>query len=150
MHGVDHYDRCGRRCNCVNRRLENCCRVRRDYAGLSSEERLSYINIFLTAVRDPVYGPWYTRLIDTYASTFLNNITQSTTPSVSQYFMFNRYFLLEFEDLLRDFRCSLTIPFYDWTPFPVAPMLQQFGEIRMDLEIPLSYLMVVSAQVLYE
>lgn len=118
---MDQYDRCGRKCNCVNGKFVDCCRVRKDYAGLSSSDRLEFINTYLEVVNHPIYGPRYRQLVDTYTDSYANNITQSTTPSESQYFMFNRYYLLEFEDLLRDFNCSLTIPFYDWTPFPVAP-----------------------------
>ena len=95
--------------------------MRRDYAGLSSADRLIFINTYLQIVKDPIYGPRYTTLINTYMRSFKNNITQSTDPLKSQFFMFNRYFMLEFEDILRDFNCSLTIPYYDWTPFPVAP-----------------------------
>ncbi len=118
---MDHFDRCGRRCDCVNGRFVNCCRVRRDYAGGTSEDRLEYINTFLDVVRDPIYGPRYNDLVTKYRDSFGNGISQSTTPSESQFFVYNRYFLLEYEDLLKDFNCSLTIPFYDWTPFPVAP-----------------------------
>lgn len=119
--GLNMYDRCGRMCECVNGRFVNCCRQRRDYAGLSREDRLEFITTYLEVVRDPVYGPRYAALIDTYTRSFANNISQSTTPDESQYFMFNRYYMLEFEDLLRDFNCSITIPYYDWTPFPTAP-----------------------------
>lgn len=115
------YDRCGRRCDCVDGRFKNCCRMRQDYAGLNTTERLKFINTYLEIVRHPVYGPRYLSLVDSYTRSFGNNITQSTDPAVSQFFMFNRYFLLEFEDMLRDFDCSLGIPYYDWTPFPVAP-----------------------------
>ena len=118
---MDFYDRIGRRCECSDGVFIKCCRVRRDYNDLSSQERLNYINIFLQIIGDPVYNRRYTALIDTYTNSFSNGITQTTTPSVSQYFMFNRYFLLEFEDLLKDFNNSLTIPYYDWTPFPTAP-----------------------------
>lgn len=115
------YDRCGRRCDCVNGRFVDCCRVRKDYAGLSTSDRLEFINTYLEVVNHPVYGPRCLDLIDSYQRSFANDISQSTSPSISQFFVFNRYFLLEFEDILRDFNCSLTIPYYDWTPFPVAP-----------------------------
>ncbi len=121
MVGFDDTDRCGRRCGCVNGHFVDCCRVRRDYAGLSTEARLEFINAYLAVIRDPIYGPRYRDLVDTYTRSYSNDISHAGDPSVSQFFMFNRYFLLEFEDLLRDFNCGLTIPFYDWTPFPVAP-----------------------------
>ena len=114
-------DRCGRRCQCVNGRLVNCCRVRRDYAGMSQGDRLAYINAFLTIVFDPVYQKRYNDLIALYRASFQNNISQSTTPSNSQFFVFTRYFMIEYEDMLKDINCSLTIPFWDWTPFPTAP-----------------------------
>jgi hypothetical protein len=95
--------------------------MRKDYAGLNTDERLQFINTYLHVVRDPVYGPRYTDLVDTYTRSFDNGVSQNTTPSVSQYFMFNRYYMLEFEDMLQDFNCSITIPYYDWTPFPDVP-----------------------------
>lgn len=119
--GENMYDRCGRMCECVNGKFINCCRRRMDYAGLSREDRLQFITTYQTVVRDPVYGPRYAALVNTFTGSFANNITQSTSPTNSQYFMFNRYYMLEFEDMLRDFNCSITIPFYDWTPFPDAP-----------------------------
>ena len=102
-------------------RLRNCCRVRKDYSGLSIEERMKYINTFLTAAQDPTYKPRYDTLVALWRLSFNNNVTQDSVPSNSQYFMFVRYFLLEYESLLRDIDCTVTIPFYDWTPFPVTP-----------------------------
>ena len=99
----------------------SCCRVRRDYAGLTTGERLAYINAVLTVATDPMYSSRYNDLIAQFKASFDNGISQSTTPSESQYFAFNRYFLLEYEDLLKEIDCRLTIPFYDWTPFPKAP-----------------------------
>ena len=103
-------------------KLVNCCRVRKDYAGLTEAERQNYINTFLAMIRDPIYRARYDTLVKLYKDSFTsNNITQSGVATESQYFVFNRYFLLEYEDLLKDFDCSVTVPFYDWTPFPVAP-----------------------------
>lgn len=96
--------------------------MRRDYAGLTDEQRLGYVNTFLAMTKDPIYRPRYDALMKLFKDSFTsNNITQSGVATESQYFVFNRYFLLEYEDLLKDFNCSVTVPFYDWTPFPVAP-----------------------------
>ena len=115
-------DRCGRRCQCINGKLVNCCRVRKDYVGLTEDERKLYIDTFLAMTRDPIYRPRYDALVKLYKDSFTsNNVTQSGVAAESQYFVFNRFFLLEYEDLLKDFECSVTVPFYDWTPFPVAP-----------------------------
>lgn len=114
-------DRCGRRCECVNGQLINCCRTRFDYAGLTTSSRLAYINAVRTIARTPAYRARYNELINLYRASFQNNLTQSTTPEESQYFMFARYFLLEYEDLIKEVDCRLSLPFYDWTPFPEAP-----------------------------
>ncbi len=119
--GKDHYDRCGRKCDCIDGRLRNCCRLRRDYAGLSISERQRYITTFLTAAQDPIYKPRYDALISLWKQSFENDVTQSSASSTSQYFMFVRYFLLEYENLLQDIDCMVTIPYYDWTPFPITP-----------------------------
>ena len=105
----------------MNGKLINCCRARKDYAALTTEERLTYTNAVLTVAQDPFYKPRYDELIALYQESFENDFSQSSNPSTSQYFVFVRYFLLEYEDLLKDVNCSVTIPFYDWTPFPVAP-----------------------------
>ena len=115
------YDRCGRRCDCVDGRFKNCCRMRRDYAGLTTSERLNFINTYKEVVNHRVYGQRYLNLIDDYTRTYDNGVTHSSDYKISQFFMYNRYFLLEFEDMLRDFDCNLTIPYYDWTPFRAAP-----------------------------
>jgi len=117
----DAVDRCARRCQCVNGRLVNCCRVRRDYVDLTREDRLAYINAFITIVFDPIYQNRYNDLIALYRASFQNNASQSTSPQNSQFFVFARYFMLEYEDILKDINCSLTIPYWDWTPFPTTP-----------------------------
>lgn len=119
--GSHFHDRCGRKCDCIDGRLRNCCRVRKDYAGLSIAEKQKYIATFLTAAQSPLYQSRYNDLIALWKLSFENSETQDSTPSTSQYFMFVRYFLLEYENLLQDIDCTVTIPFYDWTPFPITP-----------------------------
>ena len=75
----------------------------------------------MTAAQNPIYKARYDALISLWKESFDNNVTQSPTPSISQYFVFVRYFLLEYEDLLKDIDCRVGIPFYDWTPFPIVP-----------------------------
>ena len=96
--------------------------MRKDYVGLTLEERKVYIDTFLAVTKDPVYRPRYDNLVKLFKDSFtLNNITQSAVAAESQHFVFSRYYLLEYEDILKDFNCSITVPFYDWTPFPAAP-----------------------------
>lgn len=96
--------------------------MRHDYAGLDTTYRQAYINAFLTVARDdPIYQTRYNDLIALYMRSYDNNVTQSTKPFESQFFMFIRYYLLEYEDLIKDIDCRLTVPYYDWTPFPDTP-----------------------------
>ena len=114
------YDKCGRRCSCVKGKLVNCCRVRKDYAALNQKEKLAYINAVLTLSKDPIYKPRYDALIDKYRQSY-KTVAQTCTTTKSQFFPFIRYFLMEYENLLREVDCRITIPYWDWTAFPLAP-----------------------------
>lgn len=56
-----------------------------------------------------------------YSASYKNNVTQSIVPSVSQFFPYIRHFLLEYENLLREVDCRVSIPFWDWTAFHDVP-----------------------------
>ena len=48
-------------------------------------------------------------------------VAQLCTTSKSQFFPFIRYFLTEYENLLREVDCRITIPYWDWTAFAMKP-----------------------------
>ena len=52
--------------------------------------------------------------MDKYRTSFLS-LAQSTDVEASQYFHWHRYFLLEYEDLLRMVNRDITIPYWDWS-----------------------------------
>ena len=114
------FDQCGRRCDCVSGELVNCCRIRHDWASINSEEKLQYLNAVKTIVSDPVYRSRYESLILQHETSFNTN-AQSTDPFLSQYLPYSRYFLLEYENLLREIDCHITIPYWDWSAFPFSP-----------------------------
>ena len=99
----------------------NCCRVRRDYVEVTTSERLAYIEAIKTIANNSTYRKRYDELNALYKASFDNGVSQSALPSRSQYLMFLRYFLLEYEDLLREIDCRITVPYWDWTPFPDHP-----------------------------
>ena len=115
-------DDCGQECMCQNGQVTNCCRLRRDFGSLSNPEKLRYINAVTTASEDPVYSVKYVELLEKYRSSF-DTAAQSTLPETSQFFVWNRFFLLEFEDLLREIDCRITIPYYDWTTLHTNPYI---------------------------
>lgn len=107
-------DQFGRICNAVNGLLESCCRYRRDWTTLSDEEKFRYINAVKTVSSDTSYTQLYNKLIDRYRQSFTSDI-QLLNASISQFIPWHRYFLLEYENLLRLVDSSITIPYWDWT-----------------------------------
>ena len=115
-------DSCGRVCDCEDGVLVNCCRLRKDFGSLTEEERLRYIQAVLTVSSDPVYQIRYYELLENYKASFGTDI-QSTNYRVSQFLIWNRYFLLEYENLLKEIDCRINLPYYDWTIVPVNPYI---------------------------
>lgn len=113
-------DSFGRLCECVNSQLESCCRFRRDWSTLSLEEKLSYINAVKSISSDPDFQPLYNELVQRYKDSF-DTIAQYNFPNSSHFFPWHRYFLLEYEDLLRMVDPALTIPYWDWSVMPTMP-----------------------------
>ena len=113
-------DQFGRICNCEDGQLESCSRYRQDWAMLTDGEKQLYISAVLTVATDPRYQPLYNLLIKRYQESG-PTLAQGTTPETSQFFPWHRYFLLEYEDLLRLVNSSITIPYWDWTLLPTDP-----------------------------
>lgn len=115
-------DRCGRSCTCRNGRLVKCVRLRKDWASLTTAERSRYINAVLAISSRATLRVRYIALITKYKESY-QTAAQSSTPSTSQFFVFNRYYLLEYESLLRVVDCRVTIPYWEWTALPVTPYI---------------------------
>ena len=113
-------DQFGRRCTCINGQFDLCSRFRRDWSRLNDEEKQTYISAVLTIATDPQYQPLYNQLIQIYSDSALTP-AQNTTPDTSQFLPWHRYFLLEYEDLLRLVNSSITIPYWDWSLLPTDP-----------------------------
>lgn len=120
--GSTVYDDCLRRCTCRGGVPVNCCRVRRDFATLTIADRQRYIQTVLTVAKEPTYKPKYEALVAKYQASF-DGLAQSTDPAVSQFFSWNRFYLLQYEDLLQEVDCRVTLPYWDWTVLPTTPYL---------------------------
>lgn len=117
----DEIDQFGRICKCSSDGLpHNCCRYRQSWSSLTSLQREQYLLAIHTVSSDPTYIPLYRTLITKYRTSF-DTIVQSTVPEVTQFIPWHRYFLLEYEDLLRLVRKNLTIPYWDWSASPSSP-----------------------------
>ena len=113
-------DKCGRVCTCKDGVLVDCCRLRRDFSALIADERTRYINAVLTVSSDQKYKSRYNELIATYKSSF-DTVAQSFDYKTSQFFVWNRFFMIEYENLLQEVDCRITIPYYDWSVFTMSP-----------------------------
>ena len=113
-------DQFGRLCNCTNSQLVSCCRYRQDWTSLSMEEKQRYINAVKMIANNSQFQQLYNQLVQTYRSSF-DTIAQSTVSATSQFFPWQRYFLLEYEDLLRLIDTRITIPYWDWSLLPNDP-----------------------------
>lgn len=113
-------DQFGRICNAVNGRLESCCRYRQDWSTLTEEEKSRYLDAVKTVATDPTYSRIYNELISRYRESFTTDI-QMVNTSISQFIPWHRYFLLEYESLLRFVNSDITIPYWDWTVRPSSP-----------------------------
>ena len=87
---------------------------------MTTEEKSLYISSVSQLATDSVYKERYNALVASYNSSS-NTLAQSTNPGVSQFFPWNRYFLIRYEDLLREIDCRITIPYWDWTALPLNP-----------------------------
>ena len=124
----------GRICLCGGNNTQiSCCRFRQEWSTLSDSKKERYISAVLTVSTDPIYKPLYQELIKKYQKSF-STLAQRTLPETSQFIPWHRYFLLEYEDLLRLVNRDITIPYWDWSisttkPYslPVFDPITSFG-----------------------
>ena len=120
VEGFKVEDECGRLCLCEGGRLVKCCRQRKDYASLTDEEKQRYLDAVMTVSSSPRYQSQYYDLLDQYQRTH-GTVAQGSNHKTSQFFVWNRYYLLQYENLLREVDCRITIPYYDWSVLPQHP-----------------------------
>ena len=103
-------DRCGQRCQCSGGRLVDCARVRREFTAMTTADRERYIRAVRTASRDPSYKPDYDRLITLHRTIFLDGIHQRDL-----FLPWHRWYVLQYENILRRIDCQITVPYWDWS-----------------------------------
>ena len=113
-------DQCGRRCVCINGTLSACSRTRLDFLSLTAEEKKRYLNTVKLVSTDSFYKPRYEYIIKKF-ETFSDTIAFDNNPAISQFFPWLRFYLIEYENLLRSVDCRIMVPFWDWTSAPTMP-----------------------------
>ena len=99
--------------------LGGCPRYREVWTALSNEQRQRYITAVKEAASNLTYSPLYNSLVASYKSYAIS--AQSSPPIARQLLPVNRYFMLQYEDILRALEPGVTIPVWDWTITPSTP-----------------------------
>lgn len=106
-------DRCGQRCRCSGGRLIDCTRIRREFTTMTTGDREKYIRAVVAASTDSRYKADYDRLITLHKTIFNSGIHGR-----DHFLPWHRWFVLQYENILRRVNCQVTVPFWDWSLVP--------------------------------
>lgn len=116
VEGSIRADRCGQRCRCSRGRFVDCTRVRREFTTMSRLDREKYIRTVRTASRDRKFKPAYDRLITLHRTIFTSGIHER-----DHFLPWHRWYVLQYENLLRRIDCTVTVPYWDWSVVSQTP-----------------------------
>jgi len=90
---------------------ETCstCRVRRNWNGLSEDEKRTYIDTVNTARREEPYKSQYDALVMSHG-----NLDSGVIHGREQFLAWHRWFIYEYENLLRQITPCITVPYWAW------------------------------------
>ncbi len=89
---------------------------------MSQEGRVRYIQTVKTASTNPAYKPQYDSLLTLHKTIFSSGIHQ-----LDFFLPWHRWFILQFENLLREVDCRVTVPYWDWSLVGVILSRVLFG-----------------------
>ena len=96
-------------CECRKGELTNCYRVRQDFTKMTIEQRKRFINTYKLASIHPLFKRDYEKTVTLH----LDATDQAKLPHI--FLPWHRWFLVEFENLLRRIDCRVTIPYWNWS-----------------------------------
>ena len=102
---------CEERCECKHGKLTNCYRVRKDFTKMNIEERKRFINTYKMASLHPLFKKDYENVVAFHINA--PDKLLHHTPKI--FFPWHRWFLVQFENLLRRIDCRVTAPYWDWS-----------------------------------
>lgn len=96
---------------CYKRPGETCstCRIRRNWNGMNEIEKRTYIDTVNIARRDEPYKSQYDALVISHGQLPFFEIH-----SEEQFFAWHRWFILEYENILRQITPCITVPYWAW------------------------------------
>ncbi|CAH3047087.1 unnamed protein product, partial [Porites lobata] len=103
-------------CYCINGRIQNCCRVRKHFTSMTEAERTRYVETVRRVSTESGYRQEYRRIINMHQRLFSTGIHQK-----DQFLPWHRWYLLRYENLLRQVDCRVTLAYWDWSLFSMSP-----------------------------
>ncbi len=76
---------------------------------MSIKERLRYINAFKTLASNPIYKTKYENFVRIHKDLFFKGIHNG-----EHFLPWHRWYILAFENMLREVDCRITVPYWDW------------------------------------
>lgn len=83
---------------------------------MSRADREKYVRIVRTVSTDPRYKPEYDRVITQHRTIFNDGIHQRDL-----FLPWHRWYILQYENLLRRVDCTVTVPYWDWSQVSRSP-----------------------------
>lgn len=103
-------DECDRVCECVHGKLTNCYRLRKELSKLSNAERKRLFTAIYKMGMSSKYKTTHDKFVwvhENYMCTTIHN---------EDYFNpWHRWYIVLFENTLREMDCRITVPFWDWS-----------------------------------
>ena len=102
---------CGDRCQWQNGKFQGCYRIRREFTRMREDERVRFINAYKLAGTDKRYKQRFEQLVAYHygiPDKFLHRSPDIFLP-------WHRWWLLQWENFLRQIDCRLTVPYWDWS-----------------------------------
>lgn len=117
-------DKCGQECSCVNGELVECTRIRKEFTSMTTLEQERYILAIKTVSTDPSYKTDYETFLTQHKHLFTTDIHQK-----EQFLPWHRWFILDYENLLRRFDCRVTVSYWDWSLVAADPWGTEQGDL---------------------
>ena len=86
-----------------------CYRIRKDFTSMTIKERIRYINTLKIVSSQQPFKEDYDKLTKIHPDYFWE------IHVLKFFFPWHRWYILQFENLLRKIDCRVTVPYWDWT-----------------------------------
>ncbi|XP_028406000.1 uncharacterized protein LOC114528537 isoform X2 [Dendronephthya gigantea] len=121
LEGSTVVDECQRSCTCHAGKLKDCYRVRGEFTHIPKEERLRYLQAVQAISTQAQYKGRYEALLALHLEFFRTPIHKAPN-----FLPWHRWFVLQYENLLREVDCRVTVPYWDWSLVSADPFNSDF------------------------